>query len=291
MTPPIEPAPSGNLLCNYLVAFVDLLGQSEKLLEFKHADQMQPESIHFQKWFRETFGTVMFFRKSFFDFIRKVNTKREGSLVPANFTETAVRMIPASDSIVLYTSLYDTNGSRAIQNTNSVVAIFQALGALAPMFIALGTPFRAGLTIGLGLEAEEIGFYGSALPLAVELEKQADYPRIVVDPYVIEFLDGFSMSEPVSLTDKYLNAQASEARAMLFRDQDEIWAIDFLGVPIKKLYDMSNLPEIDPFNDGYKRIQDSIVSAKKLKIKSKYFLLKEYYDSRASIWLKNGAHP
>lgn len=292
MTTPLEPqSPTIGVLCNYLVAFVDLMGQSAKLLEFEHADQIEPDSEQFRVWLKKTYGTVTRFRSGFFDFIDKMNKPRESSRVPDQFNSTDVHMIPASDSIVIYTALYDNDGSRAVQNTNSVVAIFRALGALAPMFIAFGTPFRAGLTIGLGLESEEIGFYGPALPLSFELEKSADYPRILVDPYVLEFLNEFHDREIDSIQSKFLIYQASLARSMIFQDRDHHWAIDFLGTPIRELYARTVLTDIDPFVDGYNRIQESIENEKDLKIRCKYLLLKEYYDSRASIWLKNGAHP
>jgi hypothetical protein len=277
------------ILCNYLVACVDLLGQSEKLLDFRHADQIHPESPSYQNWLKETFGSVRLFRQAFSNFISSINAQREDSRLPTQLTLTDIRIIPASDSLIIYSSLYDPDGSRTVKNINSIVTILQALGALAPFFIARNKPFRAGVAIGLGAEYESIGFYGPAIPLACELEKEADYPRILIDPYIMEYLQAFSTWEDNSPSSRFGASQAQYAIKLIFQDCDGRWALDFLGTSIRKIYMNSILKDKDLHMEGYTQIQRNIAYCKNLKVRSKYLLLKEYYDSRASAWYQNGA--
>ena len=285
-------------LSNYLVAFIDLLGQSKRLLEIKHADEIVAESKFFSQWLKGTFGTVKQFREAFFDHVERLNKPRDGSPIPAQFTQANVKMIPASDSIILYVSLHDPVGSRYLSNMNGVYSIFSALGALAPLFIMMGKPFRAGIAIGLGAEIEGVGFYGSALPLASELEKKADYPRIIIDQYAIEYLEDIANTEFTNVfigtsgpEQRLARAHAQECLSMIFTDSDGVPALDFLCEKIHALYVMSDPLSYNAFSGGYAAILDSIRDQSDPKIKNKYIRLKEYYDSRAASWLHFGAHP
>ncbi len=145
------------------------------------------------------------------------------------------------------------------------------------------------MAIGLGAEYESIGFYGPAIPLACELEKEADYPRILIDPYIMEYLQAFSTGEDNSLSSRFGASQAQYAMKLIFQDCDGRWALDFLGTSIKKIYMNSILKDEDLHMEGYTQIQSNIAYCKNLKVRSKYLLLKEYYDSRASAWYQNGA--
>jgi hypothetical protein len=88
-----------------------------------------------------------------------------------------------------------------------------------------GILVRGGLTIGDAFFSGSTMF-GPAMIRAYELESRvAIYPRVVVDPAVVEALK----REPLLKKDTHqLSDEAAELRQLIRRDTDGVWFVDFL---------------------------------------------------------------
>jgi class 3 adenylate cyclase len=88
-----------------------------------------------------------------------------------------------------------------------------------------GTLLRGGLTIG-DVYYSESTVFGPAMIHAYELESRAAvYPRVVVDPAVVEALK----SEPLLKKDTHQTSdEVAEVLQLLRRDADGVWFVDFL---------------------------------------------------------------
>lgn len=209
----------------YLVAFLDILGQKDKLLKIKALPQTPEEFDAFVKLDKETRGTVMFFRDSFFKFFKGMYKPRP---IPPNLTGADIEkykrikeraenrkptIVTFSDSIIIYVPLSDDD--KVIQ----VDSIFSSAIAIAGAFLSLmihGTVFRGGLEIGLACEIGPKEIYGPALLKAYDLEsKIAKYPRVVIGDELVHFLQ-LTVQNPEKEVQSEINQIMAQKSLKLF---------------------------------------------------------------------------
>jgi len=160
-------------LANYAVAFLDLQGQTERLSRYSLVPDIEKPDETLIQWIRSTFGLVTHFRSAFRDYLASSKSHRYAVPQLKDFLFDDIKIDAVSDSIILYTSLYDTPDRIPLHDLHTMIG---ACGSLFLLFLSEGVPFRGGMDIGVGMELEEIGFYGSAISKAYYLEsKVANY--------------------------------------------------------------------------------------------------------------------
>lgn len=165
----------------FVVAFVDLLGTEAKNAEIKAQPEFPAAMLE-----REV-AKVKAFQRDFYE-IFKGEAQAEKMLKPLRpenlkaalekLQGNAVNSYAFSDSLVFYASL-NTQQDRMVP-IDSCFKILTALVCAQLWSLARGCPFRGGVEIGRAAQFNGNQILGPALSDAVTLEKQAQFPRILV---------------------------------------------------------------------------------------------------------------
>jgi len=281
----------------YLVAFLDILGQKDKLLKIKALPQTPEEYEMFVKLDKETRGTVMKFRNAFFNFFKGVYKKRP---IPEELTERQRKkyleikkraeklkpsIIPFSDSIIVYVPISDDD-DKVIQ----VDGIFSSMLAIAGAFLVLmstGNIFRGGIEIGIACSIGPNEIYGPALAKAHEIEsKKAKYPRVLAGDELVGFLQKASLNLEKEVQSEINQVLAQKCLNLLMIDADGKYALDYLGHEYREM-SKQILPDI---YEKALAFLDSSFSEIKEKHSSELFMrylwLADYFENRLPLWQK-----
>ena len=174
----------------YFVAFVDLLGESNKLTAIAGTPRTDNEKLANLRAMKEATELVRNVRNSFAEYfkMRTADPAVLEKLPPERREEFArirslkVFQVGLSDSFVIGIPLTPREGeSEPVALARAVNDIANALLGLACLSLAAlqqGIPLRAGIDVGLGMEMFPNEVYGPALLNAYHLESQvAEYPR------------------------------------------------------------------------------------------------------------------
>lgn len=165
----------------YVVAFIDLLGTEAKNSEIKAQPEFPAEML------KREVDKVKKFQRNFYDFFEDAacSEKRFRSQRPENLKADLeklqgndVKNYAFSDSLIFYASL-NTQQGRLVP-VSSCVSILTALVYAQLWSLARGVPFRGGVEIGRAATFNGNQILGPALSDAVKLEKQAQFPRILM---------------------------------------------------------------------------------------------------------------
>src|SRR5579864_6103996 len=276
----------------YIIGFVDVLGQREKLRQLRRLPKDDADLENTIKLLRETAGYVMKLREILADYFLRLKTP--GPLLaglPPQVQEQlkAVRTAPLyrgfSDSFVMTGSL----ASDKNENCSAMTAVFGTIAACSMLpFIALsmGRPVRGGIEVGLGLEITPDEIYGPALERAHYLESRlADYPCVLVGDEHWNYLSWAEAQIATSPLGRVAVALASKSKEFVTIDADGRRMLDFLGQNIAQ-----NIPPVDR-RELIKRVADYITgqeqaaqNGKNQKFILRYLKLRAYFDSRSAIW-------
>jgi len=165
----------------YVVAFIDLLGTEAKNSEIKAQPEFPAEML------KREVDKVKKFQRNFYDFFEDAarSEKRFRSQRPENLKADLeklqgndVKNYAFSDSLIFYASL-NTKQGRLVP-VSSCFNILSALVCAQLWSLARGVPFRGGVEIGRAATFNGNQILGPALSDAVKLEKQAQFPRILM---------------------------------------------------------------------------------------------------------------
>ena len=165
----------------FVVAFVDLLGTEAKNAEIKAQPEFPVEMLE-----REV-AKVKAFQRDFYAIFDGASQaeKKLKSLRPENLKADLeklqgndVRSYAFSDSLVFYASL-NMQQNRLVP-VGSCFQILTALVCAQLWALTRGCPFRGGVEIGRAAVFNGNQILGPALSDAVKLEKQAQFPRILI---------------------------------------------------------------------------------------------------------------
>lgn len=276
-------------MTHYLVAFVDILGQQEKLRSLKSLPDQnnKEETEEFYKVISDTYGSVKTMQDTFTSFFQTFDkrtidtstlTGKEKNLL-RQMDSNQIKFQNFSDCTAIYMSLQDNDKKMPTRG------IFGVLGGISITFLkclALGFPIRGGIDIGLGMEINKNEFYGPALSRAYTLEsKIAQYPRIVLGDELINYL---KLNAALKENDKISGARKLGAKMclnMFAQDSDGYPIIDYLGKHFNPKLDN------DTFESVVKKAYESILlnslklqNDKKTKEAFKYSLLRNYFEHR-----------
>jgi len=275
-------------ISNYIGAFIDLLGQSSRLSEYDTVPRKIDEN--FKQYLRSTYGRVKLFRDGFFTFLRKHNRRFNLPLIINRIRMPRIKIKASGDSLIIYSSLFG-DGSKNLVSILSVDSILTACALNFVIFLANKRPFRGGIDIGVGIEDQELGIYGSVVNKSYQLEsKHADYPRIVIGKTLLEYLqNNFNI-----ITNKKAEKKGNLLRSFFSRKimdtilKDE-FGVYFLDVLNDQFIDIAKQSKNEGiYYEAYKAVIESLEEYrnKDEKIFKKYVKLKEYFDSKKTDWGK-----
>ncbi len=275
----------------YFVAFIDVLGQSKKLLNLTKLPFTQDEKEEAAAILHDTAYTTMSLRKAFDGFF-KARNKSTGiydSLPPekrakADKLRRAEAIITGlSDAIVIAVPL-----SNEDDHCLSINSIYSAMYGICGMFLvslAQHTPFRCGADVGWGVKLTESEVYGAALVKAYSLENYvASYPRIVIGDSLLEYLN--VVQQLTSNTDEATLARtwAGDCKALITQDYDKLKILDVIGQGAKSISGGKEKPLVEKAYEFVVQSHDSFTQSTGMNLRARYGLLRSYFESRIHLW-------
>ncbi len=225
----------------YCVAWLDLLGQGEKLERVKSPSVGLIDRAAFVDSVRAPFGGILQFRKEVQHVVDRLNSvrppppKQELSETQkklySRYSAPQVDVEFAGDSAILKVD-FDLNSKTA--PILSTYFLMEQVSILCLDKLANGKPIRGGIDVGVGTHFNPpLGFYGQALSRAYRLEsKIADYPRIVIGQHLINFLkvaEGIDEVNGLEVEEKRLiKAFCTSIKEYLTTDYDGQIVLNFL---------------------------------------------------------------
>jgi hypothetical protein len=232
----------GNVKCAmWGVAFLDLMGYREQLLstDVFPALTSATEAI-------ELFKDVVGRRRALVDGPKKFFAaaaaahRSIGGLPPEalqlqkHMSKIRVATTGFADNVVLETPLDDVDRAPIVALHEMVLASAITLS----QHLALGSPLRGGIEVGYGMWAYG-QLHSGATVTAVNLEKRAGYPRILVGDRFRAYLEHESQAPSTSGPLRIHRAIASSLKRILYRDPldppDYPMGIDYLGSDFQAL--------------------------------------------------------
>jgi len=278
---------------NYLVAFIDLLGQRKQMegLLFIPPRSEVAAREDFHSRIIRLIGAVAFVQQNISHIAQASNSHHLEALEGADpavqaqlqkYIATNVSYQPFSDGIVLYSPL-SPDGHYPL---GSVYSLLSACSSIMLLTLDKGFPIRAGIAIGAGCNLNDEGVYGPVVAEAYRLESEvAKYVRIAVHNEFISWLDSFESREYLSEEDRRVaTAMVAKCREMVTVDHDGVLVLDFLSPATLTLLGgiEANAQPIAGMRVFVSQMVAKFTQEENEHILAKYKWLSRYIDSRLS---------
>lgn len=218
-------------LCDYAVAFVDLLGQKADM-PGRHLPSDEQEAIALVK---RSVGKIVGVQKLFESFYESHSSGTTlYSQLPEQIQDQAPDMAPGelkrqvfSDGMVIYIPL----GRGIIKSPiNSIFGLLIASGLLCATGLAAKGPVRIGIDVAWAVEYKPGELYGSALAHAYRLESEvAKWPRVVVGEGLLGYLQHYAESSGSDISSQFRREMAALCQGMISEDIDGQQILHYLG--------------------------------------------------------------
>ena len=218
--------------CYYVVAFIDILGQSKIISQWAKLPENDSEKLKFNHALKNSYTAMVKIDEAVDQFLnaaQKTNSSLPFTslLFQGANTEHKISRQHISDSFILYALISENNESCPLTNMYYIII---ACAASMLLTLAAKRPVRGGIVIAPAIEYRENDIYGPAPMKAYNLEsKIAEYPRIIVDQSVSKFLDDYLNCSPSNPYEEFQQSLAKITKSFLCRDADGKLIIDFLG--------------------------------------------------------------
>ena len=282
---------------NYVVVFLDLLGQKEHLAEFPKLIPKGGLTPELERAIQNTYGATFALRETIGSYFKGHDLHKVDPKLLEGLTDTQKnlfeRMVSSKihlqymgDAIVLYSRLTNKHGELTLRS------ILEMLGCCAlSMLIQLGrgNPIRGAIEIGIGMDLEEFGIYGSAFYSAYSLESGvAKYPRVLIGDELLKYLQLWEKEKGVDELTIVNKEVARRCFSVICEDTDDRAILDFLSPDLPSIFGHS--ASDTQFNVLRKSVEKGFVfvsreykrfvSEKNSELAFRYALLREYYMSR-----------
>lgn len=274
----------------YVVAFIDLLGQQDKLRRITALPNVENEEeiAEFKskvgEFYKPLYALQTFFNDSIIPFmkesIEQSTLTRSGRELLEQFRSTPIFYRHFSDSLIVYIPLSNDIGNFQCR------AVYSVLAAAAITFLSClthGWTIRGGIELGLAMDIEENEIYGPALARAYNLESRiAHYPRIVIGEELIRYLQQVAGQNTSTGEGRAHAGIAARSLRLISVDDDGCSFLDWLGKDIRTTFQHTEIVQ-----SAYNFIiQESIKHRedRNSKLGFRYTLLRNYVESRLPDW-------
>lgn len=280
----------------YCVAYLDILGQRQKLLQLAPVPRKDEETT---KILRDTAGTVIRLRKQLaacFEGFGKPTMYLEGLPPDARrrilSARQSVKTRSISDSIIMEVSFLGDQ-----DQCSSMIGVYGCIAACCILhLVGLSTkaPIRGGIDVGLGLDISERGnpeVYGPVLGNAYKLESElADYPRILVGDELLKYLNQMVQmpvmpGTPMTPLGRLASKLAIECKRFITTDADGKSMLDFLGAKMAEISPAEQRPvQLARINECIAEQKQMAESGHEAKLLARYLKLSDYVSTCAALW-------
>ncbi|MCR4317544.1 MAG: hypothetical protein NUW37_14485, partial [Planctomycetes bacterium] len=228
----------------YVVSFMDVLGQHDKLKGWTHLPTDDEERSKFISALKKTIGTVIQYREMFEDVYNSYESEtlseEQLSQLSESQREKYYRALEApigfqqfGDTFIHYAPLRNSHGDVTVV---PLLKMLMAASALMLTSLAGKAPLRGAIVVGLGMEIEPGKFYGPALAEAHHIEsKISEYPRVVLSDEAVNFVKcsgGYSSDTDI---ERIYSGTSEMCKGLLCEDSDDRVIVDFLGTQVRTL--------------------------------------------------------
>lgn len=291
--------------CCHLVAFLDLLGQKQRLLEIEGIIDGSVSEIargKLQGVLKETVGTIWSFRKSFTDFFDLFLNRKTQFHIPKEIEKqfrdlrghSKIALQSFSDSTIAWTPVQLKSELDYVRVLNSVHAVLASVGIIMPLYLSKKIPFRGGIDLEGGILIIPGGneIYGPALNRAYSLECNiAEYPRVVVGTGLLDFLEHVqTVKFQDTVVKGYCESMVKRCKSWIVVDEDQQSMVHFLGKSAREIakdtHDFTNFEGqvLKPLKIFIDESIEKFESNEKLR--ARYLRLKSYFDKYINEWHK-----
>ena len=267
----------------HLVAYLDVLGQREKIKQLK-IPKTPDEYRVVAEAMRGTVGIVLELRSAFLKQFEVFEAGATNS-APGSSTLFRPRFLGHSDSFITFVALNND------QLLNSIMTSFSVLsGASCVVLTAMasGHALRGGIDVGPGVEIAPDEIYGPALAQAYTLEsRDADYPRVLIgDGFEDQLLISIAESQKLpALKAENLAEIVRRMRVFITTDKDGRQILDFLGPVLANVSKQSDSNIL--VQRAYQFVldeQERWLAMGNTKECGRYTVLRRYFEERLHLW-------
>lgn len=279
-------------VANYAVAFIDLLGQRVALRGQGLLAEPKTAQDHEQllRTLRASVGSISALQRHAEDLIEasapRPDSPLRAKLPPDKHSawdelqKLKLTTQRWSDGLMLFSSL----GDRSVKcHMNSVYRLFVLTAALCFIGLASKRPLRGAIEVAWGVELNPGELHGAAVARAYELESEvADYPRIVVGPNLLQYIELQSQNPGTEHHDQVGKALAEFCLDVIVQDADGHWMLHYLGDRYADAITGSHHDELYRKAKSYVLAQlDKHRSDKNTKLAFRYTHLADYFNAYA----------
>lgn len=161
---------------NKLIIFIDILGFSNMVYESENDMSKFKAILEVVSDLQKTIVEKYEFEKVHEELMRKKKSISYGQESDRYVNPSKFKYSMFSDSIIITLDFIETQ---------SLVGIVSSLGLLQAKYMAKGKLIRGGITFGKVYHEDSVCF-GPGFIRAVDLEKEAKFPRIIIDKGILE---------------------------------------------------------------------------------------------------------
>jgi hypothetical protein len=212
-----------------IVAFLDVMGQKEKLLQLK-MPRTPEETIATQEVLKDTAGFILRLREVY---QQNYDSFQSGLKSLPPYAKTMPQLVCFSDSFVSSVSLALEDKTKMLGPVVGSYSTVSAAGAAMLTSLASWHPLRGGIDVGLGVRFPSKEPYGAALVRGSILEgRKAQWPRILIGTELWNFLSS-THSATAKAADADGRATHAVAEKLMKRiaidPEDNLRILDYLG--------------------------------------------------------------
>lgn len=293
--PPASPRATSDgmaMFGQHVVALIDLLGQTHILEKWNYVPKELTPDHPWIRAVRESVGVVESWRDDFelrFDEFQanydelaqqaSIGKPEQQRRLHEEYRKSAMYAAHFSDTMIFYSPLQNEHGFWQMTN---VIKMIVASGALLLAGLNSRRAFRGAVDVGMLTRLKSGDPYGPAMARAHYLEsKAADYPRMVVGPGVLSYLDAIDRTDGSDAPIQAIQALAGTCRTFLAREADGCWIVDYLNDAFANAGgDAAGWRRLQA--DGRKFVEEELTRFKELgdtKLTPRYERLAAYFKS------------
>ena len=264
----------GFIAGNYVLAFLDILGQQDKLKQITRMPETEKDINEFYRLISDTYGHVDSLKTMYFRLMAEIYHENSPSIVSKIRPE--IKSQRFSDSLLIFHNVFKSSDKIPIIGIYYLIA---TCGMLMLSSLAEEYSIRGGIELGIGMEPEDNYFYGPVLSEAYNIEScEAIYPRIVIGNKLYDYIVS-QKDIKNDLNQEIYTTMANRTLELIKNDNfDNKNIVHFLSNKFMNLWPDKNI--VDKLLQRIlKYIELQMIKFKSdTKILYKYELLKKYYN-------------
>lgn len=218
-------------VCDYAVAFVDLLGQRASM----PGRQLPEDPDEAVALIKGSVGRIIGIQDHLETFYKSYSSRESVfSQLPKEFQEGIPDAAPGelkwqyfSDGLVIYVPLGE--GLNRAPAT-SIYSMLMASGCLLAVGLAGKSPLRIGIDVAWAVEYRPNQLYGAALAYSYAMESEfAKWPRVAIGEGLVAYLQHYGQSDAGSVSSRIRSQMANACLEMIGRDEDKVFFLDYFG--------------------------------------------------------------